>query len=112
MFDQLGWYFRIYKLFYDPPGTPRDKKCVKCKLAASAGSGLLFPPMLYAAYKKRTSNFKPMVYGFGAIATSTFSLIMLKVAIDNHESNKKLTKENLERIRMQRLQDSGQLNKA
>lgn len=111
MYDSYYWFFRVYKLFYDPPGTPKEKKCVPCKLALSAGSGLLVPVSFYQVYKHRRGNLKGILALGTAISAATFSVIMLKVALDNHTTNKRLTKENLENIRKQRLEASGQLDK-
>lgn len=113
MYHQHDWYFWIYKKFYDPPGTPPNKKCVGCKLTAAAGFGILTPVLAYGVYRnRRVSNFKPAIYGAGALITSVSSLLMTRVAFDHYKYNIKLTKEHLEEIRQKRLDSIGQANQA
>lgn len=97
-------FWHIYKLFNDPPGSPKELKCVGCKIAAG---GALLPLSLGLFFGAKKIAVKNVYYatatGFVGLATLGVSLVMFKVAQEHKVYNELLMRETRERVKKERL---------
>lgn len=86
-------FFTVYKLFHDKPGTPKDKACVSCKVAAG---GALLAVTIASAFAVKSRKSHPIRAGFGVISVliaGSGSMICFNEALNNIKHNKKLENE-------------------
>lgn len=95
------WLF--HRLFFDPPGRPKDLKCVECKQATSAASLALAGVSLFGAAKTIKKN---MYYGAGFLGASLgftiTSALLFRLARDYRVHNQKLIEDNELSIKQKR----------
>lgn len=96
----------IYRLLHDPPGTPKELKCVGCKVAVAgaslAGGGINF----ILAKKYFTKNtYRSAVFGGVGTLFIASGLIFLRLGYEHHKYNQQLTKEFGEKARKNRIEN-------
>lgn len=107
----ISTYWTIYKWFHDPPGAPKDLKCIGCKLAVCGASYTLMGASIYGLKKTMWNNaYKGMVFGFVAFAFFTTGSVALRVAIEDDKWNKLHIKASAEELRRLRKENSGLSN--
>lgn len=99
--DNTPW--EVFKLFNDPPGTPKNLKCIACKVIA--GCGLLFTGgvLFYGAKKLMHRN----IYNATAVAllglgSTSGSAVVFRVAYEHKIYNDRLIKELQKSLRDER----------
>lgn len=84
-------HFGFYKMFNDPPGTPKELKCVGCK-AASAGLSFILTGIIgFIGVKKAIKNvYTGAAFGLAAITTGSAALILTRMAYEDTKYNDRL----------------------
>ena len=93
-------YWFVYKIFHDPPGTPKDLRCVKCKVATSGAAFLAAAPFLYLTKE----TIKPRIYlgatyGFISLLCLSVGVIGMKMAAEDNKWNNEHIKTTLQEMK-------------
>lgn len=103
LFSIRNRYWETYKMFRDPPGTPKDLRCIGCKLAAGGGAVTIGLASGYGAAKTMMKNgFIGTLLGAGAVVCFGLSGIAFRMAMTDSEYNEKLLAETTEKIKQER----------
>lgn len=84
-------HFGFWKLFNDPPGTPKELKCVGCK-AASAGLSFLVTGVLgFFGVRRAIPNiYQGLAFGLAATVTGSTAIILSRMAYEDTKYNEML----------------------
>lgn len=97
-------FFKIYSLFHDPPGTPKNLKCVGCKVASAGVTLALAGASLYGVKRTIINNaYVGMGYAVLSVGFLATSSLLGRLAYDNNNYNQLLIRETQEAIRKERL---------
>lgn len=84
----------LYKLFNDPPGTPKEIKCVGCKLAMAGSSLGLGTLLLIVGRRKGVKNvYIGSVFGITGILSISLSGFFFRNAHENKKYNEILMRD-------------------
>ena len=105
-----SFFWPIYKLFHDPPGTPKDVRCITCKYIAAGGAFTLSAASLYGVKRTIANN---AYIGFGWIFATLFTggvgAVALRMSVEDKKWNRDYLRETAEEIKKQRRLQSGKL---
>lgn len=93
----------VYRIFYDPPGTPKELKCIGCKIASGTASLALAGASTYGLVKSvRKSIYIGAAYATAAFCFAGTAAVLYRLAFDYQEYNQSLVKNNVLAIRQKR----------
>lgn len=104
-----GRHFAIYEMFYSPPGTPQELKCIGCRIA-TAGASLTLATVCFSKakqiiYGNLYSGMAAVIAGF---TLGTIGVLSAKMAHEDTTFNNTLIKQRSEELRDGRRQKSVQ----
>lgn len=81
----------VYKFFHDPPGTPKNLKCVSCKVALGTGALGATAVNLYLTRKFVPISYaKTMIFAGLATTSALASVFLFRMAHDHRRYNERL----------------------
>lgn len=103
-------YWRIYKIFNDPPGTPDNVKCVNCRYASAVGCFGLSAVSAYGVKKTIGPHFYVgCVLSAATFVAFTTGFIFLRMAKEDDKWNKTEMKARADELAWRRRQASKKL---
>lgn len=99
--SEIMW--AIYGMFYEAPGTPKELKCVSCKVASGTACLAMTGASLYGMARTIKNKFY-LGCGFGTVAFcfSATSAVLFRLAYDYKGYNESLIKNNALQIKDKR----------
>lgn len=98
---ELTW--SVYGMFYEAPGTPKDLKCVSCKVASGSATLAMAGASLYGMARTiRTKFYVGAGFGAAAFCFSATSAVLFRVAYDYRGYNESLIRNNAVAIKDER----------
>lgn len=95
-------------MFYNPPGTPPDLRCIGCRYMSSAGLFALACGSAAAARKYTSkSGYITMCCGFAAVACLGGSAVAFRMAKEDEKFNLMRIREHAREIKRKRRESSG-----
>lgn len=102
------YFWSVYKLFYSPPGTPQDLRCINCRYAISGASFTLAAASMYGAKRTGKNNvYVGGIFAMGAIVFLSTGAIAMRLAVDDNKWNENRIKEMTMEMKKQRRENSG-----
>lgn len=93
----------IYKIFHEPPGTPKELRCVGCKIAAGGACLTLMGASIYGvARTAKIANPFAIFWGLTFIGSLVGSSVSFRLAYDDDQYNKQLIERAQDEISRQR----------
>ena len=100
------YFWMVNKMFYDPPGTPKNLRCISCKYAAGAGLLALSGASVFGCTRAMKKNaYVGALFAFASFCFGSASAIAVRMAVDDQNWNElqiKLRQEELSRYRRQK----------
>lgn len=86
-------HFGFYKLFNDPPGTPKELKCVGCKITTAGLSFVMAGIFGVVGAKKSIHNvYTGLSFGLVAVTLAASGVTFSRMAYDDNQYNQSLIK--------------------
>ena len=102
------YYWTAYKMFYSPPGTPEELRCIGCRYTISGASFALMAASMYGAKRTgKTNAYVGGIFAMGAFIFLSTGSIALKAAIEDKKWNEMKLKEWAAELKKQRREISG-----
>lgn len=93
-----NFYWNIYKLFHDPPGTPQNLKCPQCKYTIAGVSSLVGLATAYGVKRTaKSSAYICMAYFGATVASLIVASVAFRVGIEDKKWNEMKIAEQQER---------------
>lgn len=86
-------HFGFYKLFNSPPGTPKELKCVGCKVTSAGLSFVMASIFGIVGVKKSIRNvYTGLSFGLAATICAASGVLFSRMAYDDNQYNENLIK--------------------
>lgn len=99
-------FFGLYKLFNSPPNTPKELKCIGCKVATAGLSFATAGAFAFGIKRSLTRGNAFIAMAFGGVATILVAsgALFSRMAYDDDKYNKQLVKNYRKEIKAKRLE--------